>query len=73
MRNRPYSPKYAISNLKIIYFRKLAAFLSAFEKSDCFIYIGGEKASSLQNLNNRILEDNIVDMRKRTSGSLRYV
>ena len=45
-----YRPKYAFEYFEIIYFIKISAFLSAFEKSDCFIYIEGKKAPQSRTL-----------------------
>ena len=52
-----FSSENARKDLEIIYFRKNRCFASAFEKSDCFIYIGGEEAKLRLHLKNRILED----------------
>ena len=50
--------KNAQKDLEIIYFRKNGRFASAFEKSDCFIYIGGEEAKLGLHLKNQIWRTN---------------
>jgi hypothetical protein len=52
------SSKKAQKDFKIIYFRKNGRFASAFEKSDCFIYIGGEEAKLGLHLKNQIWRTN---------------
>ena len=53
-----FSSKNAQKDLEIIYFRKNGRFASAFEKSDCFIYIGGEEAKLGLHLKNQIWRTN---------------
>ena len=53
-----FTSKNAQKDLKIIYFRKKRCFASAFEKSDCFIYIGGEEAKLGLHLKNQIWRTN---------------
>ena len=53
-----FSSKNALKDLEIIYFRKNGRFASAFEKSDCFIYIGGEEAKLGLHLKNQIWRTN---------------
>ena len=53
-----FSSKKAQEDLEIIYFRKNGRFASAFEKSDCFIYIGGEEAKLGLHLKNQIWRTN---------------
>jgi len=48
----------AQKGIEIIYFRKNGRFASAFEKSDCFIYIGGEEAKLGLHLKNQIWRTN---------------
>jgi hypothetical protein len=52
------SSEKAQKYLEIIYFRKNSRFASAFEKSDCFIYIGGEEAKLGLHLKNQIWRTN---------------
>ena len=53
-----FSSEKAQKDLEIIYFRKNGRFASAFEKSDCFIYIGGEEAKLGLHLKNQIWRTN---------------
>jgi hypothetical protein len=53
-----FSSKKAQKYLEIIYFHKNRRFASAFEKSDCFIYIGGEEAKLGLHLKNQIWRTN---------------
>ena len=43
---------------EIIYFRENERFASAFQKSNCFIYIGGEELKLRLHLNNQIWRTN---------------
>ena len=53
-----FSTKNAQEDFEIIYFRKNERFASAFEKSDCFIYIGGEESQLELHLKNQIWRTN---------------
>jgi hypothetical protein len=53
-----FSSNKAQKGIEIIYFRKSDRFVSAFEKSNCFIYIGGEEAKLKLHLKNQIWRTN---------------
>jgi len=67
-----FSSKNAQKDLEIIYFRKNGRFASAFEKSDCFIYIGEKRQNSYCTLKTKY-GGQTVELRERTGCRWRYV
>jgi hypothetical protein len=67
-----YSAKKAQKDLEKIYFRKNGRFASAFEKSDCFIYIGEKWQNSDCTLKTKYGRQT-VELRERTGCRWCYV